>query len=88
MAKTWVLRRLHENVGGGTGPRVVADQVEVLALGGGDAERLLHEAVGLVTVSVWSILVGTVLGTVVGLAARLLCGEAVSTTLALHLAVG
>lgn len=31
--------------------RVVGNQVEVLARGGGDAERLLHQAVGLVPVS-------------------------------------
>lgn len=88
VAKAWILRRLHEDVRGGTGACVVADEVEVLALGGGDAERLLHQAVGLVAVSVWSILVGAVFGAAVRLVARLLRGKAVSSTLALHLAVG
>lgn len=48
----WVLRRLHEGLRRGARARVVADQVEVLSLRGGDAERLLHQTVGLVAIAV------------------------------------
>lgn len=54
----WVLQVLA--VGGGAGE--IADQVQVLAAGCGDAERLLHESVGLVAIAVWSIVGGFVLG--------------------------
>jgi hypothetical protein len=47
-----VVARLGEVVG--VGARVVADEVEVLSALGGDAEGLLHQAVGLVAVAVWS----------------------------------
>lgn len=36
----------------GVWPGIVGNQVKVLALGGGDTERLFHEAVRLVSVSV------------------------------------
>ena len=38
--------------GGGMGSRVVADQVEVVTLRGGDAERLFHQAVGLISIAI------------------------------------
>lgn len=40
------------------GARVVADEVEVLAALGGDAEGLLHQTVGLVAVAVWALALG------------------------------
>ena len=34
---------------------VVADKMEVLASRGGDAERLLHQTVGFISVAIWAI---------------------------------
>ena len=68
--------------GGGAGE--VADEMQVLAVGGGDAERLLDQTVGLVAVAVRAV-VGAVM--VFG-GRRLGSGaEGAATALALHLAV-
>ncbi len=76
--------------------RVVADEVEMLAIRGGDAERLLHQAVGLVSVSVGSFAVHVLVlvaapSAVGGLAHGAPRGsgnELAPSALALHLAVG
>lgn len=62
----------------------VADEMQMLAVGGGDAKRLLDQTVGLIAVAVRTI----VRAIVVFGSGRLGCGaESAATTLALHLAV-
>jgi hypothetical protein len=36
--------------------RVVADEVEMLASGGGDTEGLFHQTVGLISVAIWALI--------------------------------
>lgn len=98
VAQRGVVGGLHEVLPvGGSG--VVADEVQVLAVGGGDAEGLLHEAVRLVAVAGWllghaahhlGILVAAspTVGRLARDASRLRLPVVASAPLALHLAVG
>lgn len=54
VAKLGVVRRLHEVLRLLGRARVIADEVQVLAVVGGDRERLLHETIRLVAVAVGS----------------------------------
>jgi hypothetical protein len=62
----------------------VADEMQVLAVGGGDAERLLDQTVGLVAVAVWAFIRGIV---VFGSRRFGSGAEGAAAALALHLAV-
>jgi hypothetical protein len=84
-----VVGRLRKVVG--VGARVVADEVEVLAAGGCDAERLLHKTVRFVAVPIWAFTIRIACRRTLGrLAARPLderwcrCG---ASSLALHLSI-
>lgn len=74
------------------GAGIVRDQVEVLTLRGGNAEGLLHETVGLVSITVralltvGSIIIGTVRGFVGPVGRR--GGKGVSSPFTLHFAIG
>lgn len=77
----------------GMRPRVVRDEVEMLARGSRDAERLLHQAVLLVAVSIWAITIHLLVLVAAPPAVwRLACPSSVvelaATTLAFHLSVG
>jgi len=82
---------LHEVLCAHGSAGVVADQVKMLTGGCGDAERLLHQTIGLVAIAV-----GTVLAVVLTVSRRVLlrvAGEqrgrhAASSTLSLHLTIG
>lgn len=62
--------------------------MKVLAVVGRDGERLLHEAVGLVTVAIGSTVRVLVVRCLSGIAAGILVEAARATSLALHLTVG
>ena len=62
--------------------------MKVLAVIRSDGERLLHEAVGLVTVAIGSTVRVLVVGSLGGIAAGILVEAARATSLALHLTVG
>lgn len=79
----WLLQVLRDGRGAGK----VADQVQVLASRGGDAERLLHEAVGLVAIAVRSIIGRLVLAALEPVSVSPGGREAAAATLALHLTV-
>ena len=74
------------------GARVVADEMQMLSTRGGDAERLLHQTIRLVTIAVWPLALRVSGGRPVWrLAARSLgcwLAEVAATALALHLPVG
>jgi hypothetical protein len=84
----WQLRRV------GMGPRVVGDEVEMLAGRGGDAERLLHQAVLLVAVPVGPVALHllvliaapSAVWSLAGPSTRRV-GELAAATLALHLSI-
>ena len=95
----WICGGLLKRRSGGLGPGVVTDEMEMAAIRGGDTERLLHEAVGLVAVAirtVGAVLVGLAVlttvrrvGTVGSIALLALrWSKAAAAALALHLAVG
>jgi hypothetical protein len=84
MTQLRVAGRLLQVLRDGGGAGEVADEMQVLAVGGGDAERLLDQTVGLVAVAVRAII-----GAVVVFGGRRLGSgaEGAATALALHLAV-
>jgi hypothetical protein len=51
-AQGWVGGRLQEVGGVGMRPRVIADEMQMLAGRGGDTERLFHQAIRLIPVPV------------------------------------
>lgn len=82
-----VVGRLHEVLRLLRGSRVVADEVEVLAVVGGNREGLLHEAVRFVAVAIRTAVRVLFIAGLRSVAAGCLI-EAGSASLALHLAVG
>jgi hypothetical protein len=92
MAQLGIRRGLWQLGRVGMGPRVVGDEVEMLARRGGDAERLLHQAVLLVAVPIWAVAIHLlVLVAAPPAVRRLACPSSVvelaSATLALHFSV-
>jgi hypothetical protein len=88
VAKLRVVGRLHKMLRLLRRSRVVADQMKVLAVVGGDGEGLLHEAVRFVAVAIGSAVGVLVVGCLGGIAAGILVETARATSLALHLTVG
>ena len=75
-------------------PREVADQVEMLSIGGGDAERLLHQAIWLVSVPIWPLSIHILVSITAAAVGGLSCHspywrwhELASAPLALHFSV-
>jgi hypothetical protein len=92
MTERRILCRLLKGSGGIVRASVIADEVEVLSTGCGDAERLLHETVGLVAVSIRTLVRVTIVGAIWSLAARsfrCLCWrcETIPASLAFHFPV-
>lgn len=88
VAKLRVVGGLHEMLRLLRRSGVIADQMKVLAVVGGDGEGLLHEAVGLVAVAIGSTVRILVVGGLSGIATGILVETARATSLAFHLTVG
>lgn len=76
----------HQTIRSGRRSREIADQVQMLTLIGGNAERLLHQTIGLVAIPVWPA-IGVVFRAHHAVAIGILV-EARAATFAFHFAIG
>lgn len=81
-----IVRGRHQTIRSGRRSREIADQVQMLTLIGGNAERLLHQTIGLVAIPVWPA-IGVVFRAHHAVAIGILV-EARAATFAFHFAIG